>query len=179
MENFYEYEQAFKQGLNAILLGDSSDRIEPLLDLGDFKSIGYHDGYHYGKYCEIVGLSMCISNEQLMATIDKYHTQALKRNSEYEYSYTFYHRGFIDGKNSFTEKITNDDASFQELPSINDNSDWISLGYYDSYSYFLNKYLEEGEKYLENSSPLGVIARSYFMEKYREKKLENTENKSK
>ena len=80
-----EYADAFKKGMNYVLYdSDIEDRMEPILDLSDFVSIGYYDGYTYGEYLEQTGQTMSTSQEQLIAVIDKYHTQALKRYSQLE-----------------------------------------------------------------------------------------------
>ncbi len=83
MYGLNEYTIAFKNGLNYVLYGsDEETRIEPTLDKSDIKSIGYNDGYHYGIYLEITSQTMSVSDEQLIAEIDKYHTSALNRYSE-------------------------------------------------------------------------------------------------
>lgn len=75
-----EYTNAFKNGMNYVLYGsDVEDRVTPTVDLNNMKSIGYYDGFHYGEYLETTGQTMSVSQEQLIAVIDKYHTQALKR----------------------------------------------------------------------------------------------------
>ena len=50
----------------------------PDLDLSSMESIGRYDGYQYKEYIELTGQEE-IKQEQLIAVIDKYHTQALKR----------------------------------------------------------------------------------------------------
>lgn len=50
----------------------------PELDLNSMESIGSYDGYIYKEYLEQIGQEE-LKQEQLIAVIDKYHTQALKR----------------------------------------------------------------------------------------------------
>lgn len=68
-----EYTKGFMNGMWC----DSS----PNLDLSSMESIGCYDGYQYKEYTELTGQEE-IKQEQLIAVIDKYHTQALKRYTE-------------------------------------------------------------------------------------------------
>ncbi len=139
-----EYSMAFKKGLYYVLYG-SIESIENVIspDYSNLESIGYYDGYQYGEYCERVGLSMALNQEQLLAVIDKYHTKALQRYYSYQDQYIRYKSGFIDGKFSILEKIHNEDPSFRILPEM-DSNEMTSIGFYDGYSYFLNEFVKNG-----------------------------------
>lgn len=166
-----EYTVAFKQGLNYVLYDSEKEtRKEPKIDNSSLTSIGYYDGYQYGEYCEMVGISMSISQEQLIAVIDKYHTQALERYSTYQEQYIRYKSGFIDGKFSLLEKIHQEDISFNELPEINQN-DIISIGYHDGYAYYLDEFVKNGTVNLETTlGKFEEITKSCY-----EKRIANTE----
>lgn len=75
-----EYAKAFKNGMNYVLY-DSEEYNREVSNLNEdsMESIGYCDGYQYGEFLERTGQTMSISDEQLIAVIDKYHTQALKK----------------------------------------------------------------------------------------------------
>lgn len=78
-----EYANAFKNGMNYVLYdSDVEDRVTPTVNFSNMESIGYYDGFHYGEYLEATGQTMSVSQEQLIAVIDKYHTQALKRYTQ-------------------------------------------------------------------------------------------------
>lgn len=157
-----EYAEAFKKGFNYVLYGSSEEtREEPILDESSVESSGYYDGFQYGIYCERVGISMSISDENLIAVIDKHHWQAMKRYQEYEDKYIRYKSGFVDGKSSILLKITSEDTSFNELPEIDEN-DLISVGYYDGYSYFLNEYVQNGIPKEGNLVAIDEVVRSCF-----------------
>lgn len=78
-----EYAEAFKRGLNYVLYGSNQNREIPTVDNGNLESLGYHDGYVYGEYCEMTGQAMSISQEQLIAVIDKSHSRALNIYNTY------------------------------------------------------------------------------------------------
>ena len=79
-----EYTQGFKKGYTYVLYDSEPEtRQEQPLDKTNLESIGYHDGYNYGEYLEITGQTMSISQEQLIAEIDKRHTKALKNYEEF------------------------------------------------------------------------------------------------
>ncbi len=83
MLGLQEYAMAFRNGLNYVLYDSEQEtRVEPVLDVKSLQSIGYYDGYHYGEYLEICSQTMSISNEQLIAEIDKRHTRAIDKYGE-------------------------------------------------------------------------------------------------
>lgn len=166
MLGFNEYADAFKKGLNYVLYdSEKENRKEPKIDNSSLTSIGYYDGYQYGEYCEIVGTSMSISQEQLLAVIDKYHTQALEKYRTYQEQYIRYKSGFVDGKFSLLEKIHTEDTSFNELPEMNQN-DMISIGYHDGYSYYLDEFVKNGTVNLETTlGKLEEIAKSCYQKR--------------
>ena len=81
MKEMIEYMNEFKKGMYYVLYGsDEQNRVESDLHLSSIVSvIGYHDGFHYGKYLILTGQTMSISPDQVTATMDKCHTQALKK----------------------------------------------------------------------------------------------------
>lgn len=84
MDSLFAYAEAFREGLNYFLYcSDITTREKPILDESNLESIGYYDGFNYGEYLEMTRQTMSISQEQLMAVIDKNHTQALKKHFEY------------------------------------------------------------------------------------------------
>ena len=84
MYGLEEYARAFKKGLHEALYGVEQDlESEQNSDNSKLASIGYSDGYDYGNYLKITGQEdIDLSDEQLMAEIDKWHTSALNRYSE-------------------------------------------------------------------------------------------------
>lgn len=84
MDGLFEYTEAFREGLNYVLYySDVETRETPILDESSLESIGYYDGFNYGEYLEMTRQTMSITQEQLIAVIDKNHTQALKKHFEY------------------------------------------------------------------------------------------------
>lgn len=65
-----EFARGFMNGMRLSSLPD--------LDISSMESIGCHDGYVYKQYLDRIGQEE-FKQEQLIAVIDKYHTQALKR----------------------------------------------------------------------------------------------------
>lgn len=132
-----KYEEAFKRGWNYVLYGSEKEtREQPQLDKSNLESIGYYDGYQYGEYCEMAGLTMSISQEQLIAVIDKYHTNALKTQQEYV-KYSRYKDGFIAGKNQFFDQLSRGDTSIDPKIFDTDEEDDYQVGYYDGYYFSL------------------------------------------
>ena len=77
-----EYARGFTQGLNYVLYKSTKeDREVPVIDERDLTSIGYYDGFNYGEDLERIHMTMGISNEQLVAEIDKRHTRAINKYS--------------------------------------------------------------------------------------------------
>lgn len=158
-----EYAYAFKKGMNYVLYGsEGQTRKFPTLDASSMESMGYYDGYQYGEFLELTCQTMSISDEQLLAVIDKNHTQALKRY--YEYCYVFYKSGFFEGKINILEKIMGGDIDFEPLSEIIGN-DWNSIGYFDGYNYFLSEYFKNNGVTLDNSKLVDEIAHSFFQER--------------
>ena len=84
IEGLNEYSINFKQGYNDTRFEDFDDVIfldEPPVDYSSLSSIGYYDGYMYGIY--LVKTFQTNNVHNLEAVIDKYHTQALKRQENY------------------------------------------------------------------------------------------------
>lgn len=157
-----EFTQAFKKGLNYVLYDSEIEtRVEPILDKGNLESIGYYDGYQYGEYLEMTGQTMSVSQEQLIAVIDKYHTKALDTYRNNEDRYVRYKSGFVDGKLDVLEKIICDDKSYNVLPEV-DGNDLVTVGYYDGYSYFLNEFIEKGMIIRDNYTKIDDISRPCF-----------------
>jgi hypothetical protein len=185
MYGFNEYTNAFKKGLNYVLYSDYEKRVEPTLDKGNIESIGFNDGYIYGEYCERTGQTMSISQEQLIAVINKAYSRAIDTYREYENKYIRYKSGFYEGKENAFLKYKTEDETFNVIPEV-DEKDLYSIGYYDGYCYSLNKTLNEdaiNNELEENitSKPLEVITRTYFKEslpKY-EKSISNCTNQQK
>lgn len=156
-----EYANAFKKGMNYILYGsDAQTRELVTLDVSNMESIGYYDGYQYGEFLELTCQTMSISDEQLIAVIDKYHTQALKRYKNYIY----YKSGFIEGRFSVLEKVRNGNMDFAPLlePNIDD---WNSIGYYDGYSHSQNEFLLTDEISCDNHTEIYEIVYDCFQQR--------------
>jgi len=80
-----EYSRGFKEGYTYVLYDSEPDTRKKQRELvkSDIESIGYHDGYEYAEYLELTSQTMSISHEQLVAEIDKRHTNALKNYADF------------------------------------------------------------------------------------------------
>lgn len=143
-EEVIKYYEEFKKGYYYVLFdSDENNRKIPIVDYSDLNSIAYNSGFQYGEYCELTSQTMSVSQEQLLAVMDKSYTRALTQRAAYrkrENQYVVYKSAFIDGKGDVLEKYYNKDESFNLIPEL-DICDITSIGYYDGYCYFLNKIL--------------------------------------
>lgn len=175
MLDFLKYSEEFIKGYKYFLYeSNENNRIEPVLDKSDMKSIGYYNGYSYGEYCEMTCQTMSIGKEQLTAQIDKTHTKALNMHKEYMDLYVRYKTGFIDGKSEFLFKLKEDEETLDTLPSCDEN-DLVSIGYYDGYAYFFEK-CSRGIVEVEKLENIDEITKTCFRE--REKNLNEEARKT-
>ncbi len=161
MLGYMEYEKSFKKGLSYVLYqSQEENRIAPEFRCESMEKLGYYDGYQYGEYLELTGQTKSISQEQLLAVIDKYHTKAYARYQEFLNHYFNYKNGFLDGKGEFIRKIENEDEDFSKLPEMEEGNDY-SMGFHDGYDFFLKRFifdseflLDLGEKTIQDSFQL-------------------------
>lgn len=178
MNNLEQYAESFRRGLYRFLYTDEGNCQMPMMNKGSLASIGYYDGYQYGEYLEITGQTMSISDEHLMAVIDKCHTQAFHKYKENETRYLYYKNGFINGKSAILEKIIMDDETVNQLPVI-DYNNLESIGYYDGYSYFLNDFIQNGIVNQKDDSTMKLeeISRTFFNQRENDSMKEKGQSK--
>ena len=89
-----------------------------------------------------------------------------------------YVQGFGDGEIDFIEKIHTSDSTILDKPT-QDVTDIYSIGYYDGYCYYLEKY-QQGINPLLMNGMMEQEASSYFSQaqkKFQSASLENTDTK--
>lgn len=169
-KEFIEFSDSFKKGYKYVLWNSTEENREnPTVNMADINSIGYNLGFQYGEYCELTSQTMSISQEQMIAIIDKSYTRALYQRQSYfdrEEKYGIYRVGFVKGRNDILDKYENGDESFNIIPDL-DITDIEKVGYYDGYCYYLNEVLHiEGLHDRESDSKLDKICRESFNDSF-------------
>lgn len=169
MLGYFEYEKAFKKGLSYILYqSNGRDRVAPEFSCESLEKLGYYDGYQYGEYLELTGQTMSISQEHLLAEIDKHHTQAYSLYHQYQECYQNYKNGFLDGKGELIRKIETEDESFSKSPKIEEESDY-SQGFQDGYDFFLKRFVFDSDLSLDLEE--GVIQNFFQKRNQKDKEI--------
>ncbi len=75
---YMEYANGFVRGYNENVYNDEGNKLYVKdVDFSSMESIGYYDGNSYAEY--VKDTFMSITQEQLIAEIDKRHTLAMER----------------------------------------------------------------------------------------------------
>lgn len=77
---YMEYSNAFVRGYNENVYNDGENKLDVKdVDFSSMESIGYYDGNSYAEYVKDTFQVMSITQEQIIAEIDKRHTWAMER----------------------------------------------------------------------------------------------------
>ena len=80
---YFKYDKEFRKGLDdARYAADEELLTSPEVDNSSIESIGYYDGFEYGKYCVMTGNRYEIKEENLIAVIFKGYDRAVEKVDE-------------------------------------------------------------------------------------------------
>ena len=82
---FFDYCKNFRNGLNETRYASEEELLKCIeVDYSNIESIGYYDGFEYGKYCVMAGMRYDVKEEHIIAVIYKGYNHAIEEMEEYE-----------------------------------------------------------------------------------------------